>query len=127
HLAIPDDARRIGERLVGIRLGLSGMAFPAQIFGAAVRMKDDGDEGVPNPTCDGHGPGENGLHRPPPGPGTSVVSRLSACRTSRRSPACSASRLANIMIPMRAASSPVAATWLSTISPPEVSVSLKSP
>src|SRR5258708_7645397 len=52
HLAIPEDAGRVGERLVRIGLGFAGVAFPAQILWAAVRVKDDGDKGLPDAAGD---------------------------------------------------------------------------
>jgi len=65
---------------------------------------------------------------PTPGPGTNVADLASSARRQVKvSPASNASREAIIMIAMRFASWGLAASWLSTISPPEVSVRRKSP
>src|SRR5258706_579776 len=127
-LAIPEDAGRISDRLLRIGLGFAGVAFPPQVLGAAVRVKDDGHKPVPDATCDGRGPGGDLLHRPPPGPGTSMASRASSARRQVRvSPASNASPDAIIMMATRFSSWGVAATWLSSTSSAFERVKRRSP
>src|SRR6266404_1365544 len=122
--AIPDDTRRIRDRLIRSGLGFAGKALQA-----AVRVIDDGDKTRPNAAGDGCWPGgDDLLHRQPPGPGTSVADWPSSARRQVRvSPASNASRDAIIMMATRLASWGVAATWLSSTSSALERVRRRSP
>src|SRR5258708_39955204 len=117
HIAALIEERRPVVRIVLIAIierdGLPAVADKA-LYGETGRLGDFGFR--------------DARHRPPPGPGTIVADWPSSARRHVNvSPASNASRLAIIMIAIRFASWGLAASRLSTISPPEASVSLKSP